>query len=33
VLSDATLEMVEGLLNNAGFRQALGKDAKPAAAQ
>jgi hypothetical protein len=31
VFSDATLKMVEGLLNNPGFRAALGKDAQPAA--
>ena len=31
VFSDATLEMVEGLLNNPGFRAALGKNAQPAA--
>ena len=31
VFSDAALKMVEGLLNNAGFRAALGKDAQPAA--
>ena len=31
VFSDATLEMIEGLLNNPGFRAALGKDAQPAA--
>ena len=31
VFSDATMKMVEGLLNNPGFRASLKKDAKPAA--